>query len=297
MDLVQLRAFVQTARLGSFSAAAQALGTTQPAVSRQIKQLERELGFELIDREQRPVALTLAGREFVSCAETVVSQLETVVERLAARSNDLKGSILVAASTIPGEFLVPGLLAQFTALHPQVRPSLVITDSAGVAEELLSQRAEVGFLGAPLAYPRLCLTPFTEDDLVLIVPAEHPFAQKGTIGLADLAGQPFVEREGGSGTLESLKRLLAQQGMRLPEHRVAMVAGTSQTLLAAIGAGVGIGFVSSLALDSRTRSKVAVVEIDGIKLKRTLYLAHEHGHLSAIAQAFVKFVMELRAGQ
>lgn len=290
MDLEQLRAFLETARHGSFSVAAQSLGLTQPTVSRQLQHLERELGFALIDREQRPVALTPAGREFLSCAEAAVNELESTIRRLRAGKNDLVGPLLVAASTTPGEFLVPGLMASFTARHPGVRPSLLIADSAGVVSELLARRAELGFLGAPMGSHRLRLIPFAEDEIVLAVPAGHPFAQREYMALSDLEGKPLVEREGGSGTLKSLRRLLAEQGLRMPEHRVAMVVGTSQAQLTAIEAGIGIGFLSSFALASRSPGKVVGVRIEGVSLRRTLYLAHEHAPLSALAQAFVRFV-------
>ncbi|MCL5961844.1 MAG: LysR family transcriptional regulator [Chloroflexi bacterium] len=290
MDLGQLRAFAQTARLGSFSAAARSLGLTQPGVSRQLQQLERELGCALVDREQRPVALTPEGREFLYCAENVLNELDTTLRRLKAGNDELAGPLFVVASTIPGEFIVPGLLAQFTVRHQHVKPSLLITDSAGVARELLARKAEIGFLGAPVGRRRLRLISFAEDEIVLAVPAGHPLADKRKISLCDLAGQPLVEREGGSGTLESLRRLLMQQGQRLPEYRVAMVVGTSQAQLAAIEAGVGLGFVSSLALTNRSNLKATAVEIEGVKLTRTLYLAHEHAPLSAVAQTFVRFV-------
>lgn len=281
--------------MGSFSAAANSLGLTQPGISRQIQQLEREVGVTLVDREQRPVLLTQAGREFLASAEMVVNELEAAMQRIAAVGGRLAGTFYVAASTIPGEYLVPGLLARFTSLYPLVRPSLVITDSTGVAEEVLAKRAQVGFLGARLESRRLKLIPFSEDEIVLVAPENHHFAGRRSIALNDLEGYPFVEREGGSGTLESLKRLLEQQGLRLPEHRVAMVAGTSQAQLAAIEAGVGIGFVSSLVLSSRAQSRVVRVGINGVELKRTLYLAHENAHLSPITGAFVQFAAEYGA--
>lgn len=292
MDVIQLRAFVEIARLGSFSRAALALGLTQPAVSRQLKQLEEELGLTLVDREQRPVAVTPTGKDFLSCAETVVKQLEAAIQRLSTTHATLAGSVAIAASTIPGEFLVPGILARFSARFPRVSHSLLIADSARVAEELLGQRAEVGFLGAAISQPRLHLIPLVEDEIVLVVPADHPFARKRVIVLSDLEGQPFVERGEGSGTLGSLRRILAQHGLSLPQHTVAWLAGTSQIQLAAIEAGAGLGFLSSLALANRLDTRVIGVEIEGIKLKRTLYLAYLNQPLTPAAQALVDFVKE-----
>src|SRR3990172_2759690 len=159
MDTNQLRAFIQVARNSSFSAAAEAVGVTQSGVSRQVRQIEQELGFALFAREQRPVTLTHSGREFLSCAERIMEDLDGTLQAIKAGSGQLTGLIRIAASTIPGEFLVPDLLAQFTVCYPGVRPSLLITDSAGVASELLARRADIGFLGAALGHPRLKLVP------------------------------------------------------------------------------------------------------------------------------------------
>ncbi len=248
--------------------------------------------MELIDRERRPLALTNAGQQFLAFAEATVSGLESIVRRVRDNQNELEGPIVVAASTTPGEFIVPELLARFTAGHPKVRPSLVVSDSTGAAKEVLAHRADVGFLGAPLSHPHLRLVPFGEDEIVLAVPIGHQLAQKGTVALADLTGQAMVEREGGSGTLESLRRLLEQQGLRVPDHQVAMVAGTIQAQAAAIEAGVGVGFVSSLALANRASGKLTCVGLERLHLKRALYLAYAPGSLSPVAEGFVQFVLE-----
>ncbi len=292
MDTNQLKAFIQVARQNSFSAAAEALGVTQSGVSRQVRQIEQELGFALFAREQRPVTLTRSGREFLSCAERIIEDLDSTIQSIKAGRRQLAGRISIAASTIPGEFLVPDLLARFAARHPGVRPSLLITDSAGVVNELLTRKVDIGFLGAALDHPRLKLVPFAEDEIILLAPAGHALAQKGDVSLDDLAGQPFVEREGGSGTLESLKRLLSSQGLSLPEHQVTIIAGTSQTQLAAIEAGAGLGFVSSLALADRDHPRVARIGLRGLAFRRTLYLAYEPASLSPVAREFALFVTE-----
>ena len=292
MDLDQLRAFVYVARFSSFSLAAQQLGLAQPTMSRQVQQLEREVGVRMIDRERRPIALTPAGQQFLSFAEATVNGLDSAIRQIRFGQIEIEGPIMVVASTTPGEFLVPALLASFTARHPKVRPSLVVTDSAGAARELLARRADAAFLGAPLIHPQVRLVPFREDEIVLAVPIGHRFSQRGAIALADLSGEPLVEREGGSGTLDSLRRLLEQQGLRMPEHQVTMVAGSTQAQLAAIEAGVGLGFVSSLALANQAHRGVFGVRIEEVSLKRALYLAYVPSSLSPVAESFVQSVTE-----
>lgn len=290
MDLNQLRAFVETVRRGSVSAAASVLGLSQPGLSRQLKQLEHELGVTLIDRERRPISLTPAGRSFLPCAETAIEGLDSAIQRLALGDSGPAGPVVIAASTIPAEFLLPGILARFSGRFPEVRPRLLVMDSASVAEALRARRAEVGFLRALTSPQHLRFFPLAEDEIVLVVPLDHPFAEKRVISLAELAGQPFVERADGSGRFGSLKRNFARRGLHLPEHRVVMAVGSSQVHLAAIEAGVGIGFVSRLAIANRPQVKVAEVEIDGIKIKRTLYLAYGSEPLSSAARALVDFI-------
>lgn len=296
MDLNQLRAFVEVGRRGSFSLAADSLELTQSGVSRQVRQIEKELGLRLIGREQRPVTLTKAGRDFLSCAVRVLDDFDATVEAIRTGSRQLAGPLKIAASTIPGEFIVPGLLARFANRHPGVRPNLLVTDSAGVVAELLAGRADVGFLGAAVEHSRLRLSPVGEDEIILAAPAGHPLAGRGAVSLDDLAGESFVEREGGSGTLESLKRLLSERGLTMPDHQVVITAGTSQTQLAAIEAGAGLGFVSSMALDSREHPRVVRVALRGLSFRRTLYLACDPSSVTAVGSEFVRFVTEPNGG-
>jgi DNA-binding transcriptional LysR family regulator len=292
METEHVKAFIRIAQHGSFSEAARSLSIAQPALSRQVKQMERELGFALFDREKRPIALTPAGKEFLLSAQNFVNQMETLMLQYSADAQELAGKLLVVSSTIPGEFLAPTLLAQFATRHPKVRPNLRQTDSANAADDLLAQKAEVGFLGTWTDNKALHLIPVATDEIILVVPDTHPFAKHPSIQLAELAGQPMIEREEGSGTRRSLLRLLKTQEVQLPQNEVVMTMGTTHAQLAAIEAGIGIGFLSNLALRDRANRNVVGIRIEGLELSRTLYLAHAQTPLSAVAKAFISFVAE-----
>jgi DNA-binding transcriptional LysR family regulator len=292
MDTDHVKAFIRTAQFGSFSEAAKSLNLAQPALSRQIQNLERELGITLIDREKRPIGLTKAGKEFLVSAQSFFNEIETTILRHKIGEQELAGSLGVVSSSIPGEFLAPPLLAQFATNHPRVRPSLRLMDSTSAADDLLAHRAEVAFLGMKIDHKALHLIPITTDEIILVVPATHPFSSRSSIKLAELVGQPMIEREEGSGSRQSLIRRLGEQGEQLPEYEAVMVMGTSQAQLAAIEAGVGIGFLSSLALRDRKNRSVVALKIEGLELSRTLYLAHKQTTLSTVAEAFVSFVTE-----
>lgn len=291
MDLGLLRSFIAVAEHGSFSVAAGELGLTQPGVSRQVQRLERELGATLLRREHGVVRLTPAGECVLAFARTVIAGEQELRQALRAHAGAIAGPLRIAASTTPGEFLVPGLVARFVARYPEVQPSIAIVDSAAVVEDLLARRADVGFVGARLPRPGLRYAAIAEDEVVLAVPTSHPFAAHQTVELAALEGQPFVEREGGSGTSLSVRRLLAERGLSLPPHRVVMVVNTTQAMVSAIQRGYGIGFVSSLALADRAPQRITPVRLTDVPLRRPLYLTYEARRtLPLAASAFVAFV-------
>lgn len=291
MDTLLLRSFLTVAERGSFTAAARELGLTQPGVSRHVRKLERELAATLLYREHAVVRPTPAGERVRAFAAAVLEAERELRLALRASADAISGTLRVAASTTPGEFLVPGFVARFVARHPEVQPEIAIADSTAVVEEVLARRADVGFVGARLPRSGLRFVTVAWDEVVLAVPVSHPFADRPAIDLAELAGQPFVEREGGSGTSLSVRRALAERGLSLPPHRVVMVVNTTQAMVSAIQRGYGIGFVSSLALADRAPGRIAAVRLAGLQLRRALYLVYEARRaLPLPASAFVAFV-------
>ncbi|HZU06757.1 MAG TPA: LysR family transcriptional regulator [Chloroflexota bacterium] len=293
MELAVLRSFVQVAERGSLTLAAQDLGLTQPGLTRQIQKLERELGVPLFVRSREGMRLTPAGERVLAYAQEVLARHHQLLEELQGAEAAVEGPLRIVASTTPAEFLVPDLVAAFTARYPQVQPFVYTTDSQGVIEELLARRWDLGFVGARIERKELRFDPVAEDEVVLAVPAHHPFAREREVPLDALANQSFVEREGGSGTLLSVRHALAQRGLALPPHRVAMTLSTTQAIVSAVRAGYGIGFVTSLALADRSDPRVVAVRLAGIPLFRTLYLVREERRLlPPPAQRFVAFVLE-----
>jgi DNA-binding transcriptional LysR family regulator len=298
VDVGALEAFLLVAERGSFSLAARELGLTQPGVSRQVQKLERSLRTVLFVRAAAGVRLTPAGERYRAFAQDVLARHQQLLADISGAEAVLEGELRIAASTTPGEFLVPGLVAEFSARHPGVRAVVFTTDSEEVVAALLGRRWDVGFAGAHLGHARLRFEPLADDEVVLAVPAHHPFAARAEVALDDLAEQRFVEREGGSGTLLSVRRALAQRGLALPAYRVSMTLSTTQAIVAAVRAGYGIGFVSSLALLERPDSRVVTVRLAGLPLRRKLYLVREERRvLPLIARHFADFALTRTAGR
>ena len=295
VDLSRLETFLAVARHGSFTRAARELHLTQSGVSRQVQRLERELGAELFVRSRASLRLTPAGERVRAFAEQALAGYGRLQVELGAAGGGLAGALRIAASTTPGEFLVPTLLSEFTALYPAVRPEVVMADSAAVVAELRAERADIGFVGIRAASRELRHEAVMDDEVVLAVPGGHPFAARGSVSLEELEGQTFIGREEGSGTLASVRQAAAREGLDLPEYRVAMVLGTSQGVVTAAEQGHGIGWVSAQPLASRDASRVATVRIDELSIERPLYLVWDARRpLPPVAQAFCEWVLERR---
>lgn len=291
VDSASFRTFLAIARTGSFTAAAAELGLTQPGVSRQLQRLERAVGVPLVDRGGRSIRMTVAGERFRAYAEAAVEREQAILDELRGAGAVLVGALQIAASSTPGEFVVPSLVAAFVERHPRVRPEVLVADSAVVEDEVRAHRWDVGFVGARLNRRGLHYHDVVADEVVLAVPIAHPFAARGEIALAELAGQPFLAREGGSGTGASVERVLTERGLRLPAHRTVMVLGSTQAIVSAVERGLGLGWVSSLALADRRPDRVAAVRLAGMPVRRVLSLVRDPLRaLPPTAAAFVAWV-------
>ncbi|HZV51258.1 MAG TPA: LysR family transcriptional regulator [Candidatus Dormibacteraeota bacterium] len=291
MDLAGLRAFIVVARCSSLTAAGDELGLAQSTVSRAVQRLEREVGARLLHRRGRSVSLTPAGHRFLLWAESTLERYRAMREELAAPVEDVSGRLRVAASTTPGEFVVPGLVSSFTAVYRAVEAEVAIVDSDEVRRRLSAGAVEVGFVGSSADDERYLHEAIGEDEVVLVVPAGHRLAGRGRVGLRELDGERFVARETGSGTRATFEVELARRGLSPPRFEVAMTLSSTEAVVSAVQDGCGVGLVSSLALARRAPGRVAVARIRGLSLRRRLYLVTERGRtLTPAAARFVDWV-------
>lgn len=288
MNFRHLRTYLEVVRSTSFSGAARSLGLSQPAVSQQIKGLEKELGTVLLLRSAQGVlSLTAAGEAFLRYAESTVAAHEAMRQRIARLQDAVEGTLSLAASTIPGSYLLPRLLMAFQERYPDVDAHLTVADTRDVGRKLLERECEVGFIGAPLQLPGLTSEAWGKDEIVLAVYPQHPFASRPAIALDELEGQALILREEGSGTRRSVERLLREQGETPSWRDVVLTLGSTQGVAQAIRDGLGIGFVSAHAAASEGLSTVS---IRGIDLTRELYMAYEPGRVtSGLLKAFLAF--------
>jgi DNA-binding transcriptional LysR family regulator len=275
MNLDYLRTLISIVEEGSLSAAARARRISQPAVTKQLQRLEADLGLSLLVRGPRRRAdLTPAGERVVAFARQTLARLEDLEQELGALKDVGRGTLVLAASTIPGEYLLPALLAEFRRQYPAVKVELAITDTDAVAEKLLADEVDVGMVGSHLRRPGLRLECLLGDEIVLAVPPGHAFARRKRVGVEELRGQPLILREEGSGTRRSVEDSLAAAGFDLPQEDVALILGSTQAVLRAVEQGLGLGFVSARAAAARDGHTLACVGLDGVDLSRELCLAY-----------------------
>lgn len=292
MDLRHLVTFCAVVDRGSFSAAAEDLGISQPAVSAQIRSLEERLGQRLLDRTGR-VTLTEAGQVLETYARRII-ELEADLERAMGEVGDrIAGRLVVGSSTGPGEILLPRLLADFRAEHPDVTVSLVVHDTQTICDRVLDGELEIGIVGAARPQRGLEFTPFLRDELVLIAPPDHPLAGSGAITLADLAVTPLVVQQRGSGVRAVVEEALRAAGHRLPEP-VAMELGLQQSAKAAVLDGLGVTVISKLAVSREVADgRLVAIPIAGPELARDFVLVRAAGRTpTRLTTAFMDFATE-----
>ncbi len=292
MNLEHLKTFQEVVRLGSFSEVAKKTGITQPAVSFQIQKLEHELGTRLIDRSRRDITLTAAGKRLLGFAESIEGERGQLQHDLEQLRDEVSGELLITASTIPGEFLIPRLLAKFKRMHPAVRVQVDISDSLAVISGVQENRYELGFCGISPEGQELTSIKVAEDRIVLAVFPEHPFAQRDQISAGELEGEPLIFRENTSGTQRNLESYLSREGFELKKLVPTLILGTSQAIVAAVEDGAGIAFVSNLAIKkSLALGLVKQVHITGLDLQRDFYCVYRKERVvSRLVEEFINFV-------
>jgi DNA-binding transcriptional LysR family regulator len=291
MNIEQLYTFQEVARLGSFSEVAKKLGISQPAVSFQIQKLEQELGVRLIDRSQRALTLTGAGKRLLDFAEAVDMQRKHLQYDLEQMRDEIAGDLHLNASTIPGEYLLPPLLARFKERHPAVRIQVDVSDSVTVIERISGNAGEIGFCGIVPEGQDLEYFRIAGDEIVLIVPPEHPFAKKADVTPDELTGEPFIFREATSGTQRSLQDCLSKAGVDIMKWTPHLILGSTQAVLLAVAASAGVAFVSDIAVKSLTTGRVTQVSVRGLKLERDFYCIYRKERIvTRLHHEFINFV-------
>lgn len=284
MEVKHLRTFVAAVDEQNFTRAAESLNITQAAVSQHVAALEHELDAVLFDRGRRAVSLTEAGRCLCDYARRILALVEEARSAVAGVETQVDGRIRIAASTVPAEHLLPGLLARFREEYPLVNETVFVSDSRLATKAVVDGEADVGFVGEKPQSARVVSEPIAEDELILVVSADHPWSEKRFVTARSLLKQKLIAREPGSGSRQCVEEALQSQGLAMDELNVVMEVNSNDAIRAAVCQNVGVAFLSSLtAASDLERGLLHRVDVRGVQPARHLYLLHKPESLQSPA--------------
>ena len=288
MDLRRLQVFAKVYEHRSFSRAAEAILLSQPTVSGHIKSLEEELGVNLFDRLGREILPTQAAELLYGYARRVLELVEEAHSVLDAFLGRLRGELVLGGSTIPGQYVLPQLLARFAEMHPEVRINLGIQHSDAICSGVLHGQMEAGVVGARPDDDRLAATPWLHDEVVAAVWPGHALAGQ-QVDPEELAQYPLVLREPGSGTRSFVMGALKKVGHGIDHFKVMAELGSNTAVLQVVRSHMGVGFISRRAMaDDLANGRLAELTLRGVDLTRRFYLITRRGRtLSPAVQAFL----------
>lgn len=294
MDIRALEVFCKIVELKSFSKAAEAVYLTQPTVSGHIKGLEEFVGLKLLDRLGREVLPTRAGELLYGYAKQVLALRNQALQALEEYKGALKGHLILGGSNIPGEYVLPTLLARFKARYPDISITLRIADSREIARKVLEGSYELGAVGGKFDDGQLVYVKLLEDELVLALPADHAWASKRAVHLAELSGQPIILREVGSGSRKALEDALRSAGIDPGALTVMAELGSTEAIRQAVKSGAGISVISLRAIqEDLERGTLRTVPLEDTRLTRDFYLVyHKNRSRSPLCETFLNFLIQ-----
>jgi len=288
--LEDFRTFCTVIEQRSFTRAAGVLGISQPAVSQQIKVLEREYGTALVHRQGTEIVPTEAGNLVYEHALQMLKLYERSKQRLREQEETLAGELTIGASTGLGEYLLPRAMVAFRAAHPESMIRLQVGDSSEILERILRQRIDLGFVGITRQDRHLKFEPFVSDRLVLVVAADHELARRGSIGWSELLQIPLVLQQAGSGATRTLRDALQPLGVRIEDLNIVLEVGLQESTKNAVLTGCGGTIISRLGVLNELRTGTLVeIPIAGLDLRHDFHVAYRSSWpLSRLAQAFLE---------
>jgi DNA-binding transcriptional LysR family regulator len=294
MDTRQLTAFCEVVDRRSFSQAAERLGVTQPAVSLQVRALEKRLGTQLLDRSGRRVEPTEAGLRLYRGAQRLLALEQQLVEEVGgAEDGELQGTLDIGASTGPGGIVMPALLCEFQRQHPALHVSLHVHDTQRVVELVADRTLELGVVGASPRHRGVRFDAFFRDEVTLVCPPQHRFAGR-TVTLDELRGEPLIVMQEGAGVRQVLEEELRAQGLRLRDLDVRVELGLQESVKTAVQRGFGLTFISRTSVEAELAAgTLAAAHVEGFAPVRDISLVRASGRTATrAAQAFLDFAQE-----
>lgn len=292
MNFHQLHIFYTVSERGSFSAAAQTLHMTQPAVTMQVQALEDYFGTKLFDRSGKKIMLSEAGLALMPFALRSMQLVRETDQAMSAFTHMLEGRLQLGASLTIGEYVLPRLLGPFGKEYPNISIMMKVMNTSQIIDEINRHQLNFGLIEAPVSHPDMVVEPVMGDELKLIVPAGHPLADQAEVTLEAAMAYPFVLRERGSGTRRVMEEQLEERGLDPAAMRIVMELGSTGAVKSAVEAGLGITIISTSSVKHEAAlGLLKIVDLADASFKRQFYAIHLKSTLLPIsAVTFLGFL-------
>lgn len=289
MDIWQLGVFSKVIEQRGFSRASRALNLTQPTVSSHVKELERYFGCRLIDRLSREAVPTPAGELLHQYARRMIRLRDEMETAMAEFQGKIRGRLKIGGSTIPGAYILPGLIGTFKKRYPGVTIVLAVGGTGSIIARVASGEIELAVVGARTMRDDIVQAALIEDRMQVIVPGDHRWRDRRTVTLSSLLEEPFILREKGSGTRKSIALGMDASGCGLEDLNAVAEMGSTEAVIQAIKAGLGISILSPVAVAEEMQiGRLKALDVKGIDLRRHFYLTmHRRRTRSPLAEAFI----------
>ncbi|MBS7288310.1 MAG: LysR family transcriptional regulator [Candidatus Freyarchaeota archaeon] len=296
MRIEYFRTFIEVVEKGGFLRAARELGVTQATVSNHIAALEGFFGVTLFDRSKRAVRLTKEGEVLLERAKEILKLVDETKEELKKMVGEKEERIRIVASTIPGEHILPKLVARFREENPKVSFEIEVLDTGGALRKLLRGEADLAAVGSLMeeSVKEIEAVPIGKEKLIFICPVDHELTREKKVTLEDCLNYPFVSRGRTSGTRIEVEKAFMQLGIPLDRIKISLEAGSTEAVINAVSVGLGITVLSETAAKkAESAGLVKIIKVEGWNVERTLYLVRDKRRkMSAVVEEFWRFASE-----
>ena len=298
--LQQLRILKAIATEQSFTKASKLLYLSQPSLSKQIRNLEKNLDMILINRENHKISLTENGQVFLQYAERILALCEESCRALVDLKNGERGNLIVGASQTIGTYLLPRVLALFAQRYPQINLKVQVNSTRLIAKHIVNREIDIAIVGGDIPHEltkNLLVENFVEDEFSLIVPTTHPFAKKKLITKEDLYHLKFITLNSNSTIRKFIDNILTQNQIQTKQLKIIMQLNSIEGIKTAVSLGLGAAFVSSSAIEKEIQLKtIQILKIENIKINRTLsIITNPDCYRSKAFNFFYQELLELKS--
>lgn len=287
----RLRVFYSVATFSSFTKAAEEMFITQPAVTKNIKELESELGIRLFNRVSNRITLTEAGMLLHNYTEQVLSLDKKFMFDLGVLKQKFSGDLKLGASTTIGQYVLPPILAKFKKEQPNIELSLLNDNTQRIETALISKLLDLGVVEGNSKNAQLKYIPFIKDEIVAVAHSSQPLFEKDEISLEELKKTPLVLRELGSGSLEVIADKLKRRNIKIKDLNVIMHLGSTESIKTFLANSNSLGLISINAVSKEiANGEFKIIDIADFEIVRNFYFVHLHGIPSGFTEMFIQYV-------